>query len=229
MAGSELPPIDLKSLHLDSFQALESEECRKNCPQCGRRRKFYCYECALPLNGWRGVPYVKPPFDIHLVRHPTEKASKSSVIPLQLICNPDRDEGKDTSEIPRAYLHSATEDFNPNFDPESTVLLYPGEDSQSIDEVEWSKIKRVAVIDCTWHQTGYMLKEEWDAVEEKPYDGRYDNMLWYFVYMHRLVAEAHKRRGTKRDGRVCKDDGGPEGKRKVLNRGIPERMLNCEE
>lgn len=66
----------------------------------------------------------------------------------------------------------------------------------------------------------------WNTFISAPYDGRYDNMLWYFVYMHRLVADAHKRRGTKREGRVCKDDGGPEGKRKVLNRGIPERMLN---
>ncbi|KAF4748537.1 DTW domain-containing protein 1, partial [Perkinsus olseni] len=49
-------------------------------------------------------------------------------------------------------------DFNPEFDLDSTVLLYPGEDSKSIDEVDWSKIKRVAVIDCTWHQTGYMLR-----------------------------------------------------------------------
>ncbi|KAF4679705.1 DTW domain-containing protein 1 [Perkinsus olseni] len=153
-----LPPIDLKALQLAPFTPLESESSRKECPKCGRRRKFYCYECAIPVEGWDGVPYVRPPFDIHLVRHPTEKASKSSVIPLQLICNPDREPGEGAPEVPRAYLHSATEDFNPEFDLDSTVLLYPGEDSKRIDEVDWSKIKRVAVIDCTWHQTGYMLR-----------------------------------------------------------------------
>ena len=41
----------LEKLKLDSFDALnELSEERRRCPRCNQKRKYFCYDCIIPLN-----------------------------------------------------------------------------------------------------------------------------------------------------------------------------------
>ncbi|OEH77826.1 dtw domain-containing protein [Cyclospora cayetanensis] len=65
---------------------------RRCCGGCGRQRAFYCSSCCcLVLSEATAshVPRVALPFRLHVVRHPKEKAAKSSAIPLRLLAPND--------------------------------------------------------------------------------------------------------------------------------------------
>jgi DTW domain-containing protein YfiP len=84
-----------------------------------------------------------------IIRHPKEKRSKSSVIPSKIIA-PNNVEILHTIEVPDSYI---TED---------TVLMFPSDEAQEIvkmDEKDLKKIKKVILIDSTWSQTRYYLRQ----------------------------------------------------------------------
>jgi hypothetical protein len=76
--------IDLDTLRFSAtFASLERIKERSACPKCQHMRKFYCYDCVIPLlhEPPRGNSL---PIQIHIIKHAAEKSSKSSVIPLKL-------------------------------------------------------------------------------------------------------------------------------------------------
>lgn len=61
---------------------------RRLCTGCGRQRSFWCSTCCCPIGSEEAtsrVPRVSLPLRVHVVRHPKEKASKSSAIPLKIL------------------------------------------------------------------------------------------------------------------------------------------------
>ena len=72
---------------------------------------------------------------------------KSSIIPSKILA-PDSVTIYNSLEVP-------------DLDVESTILLFPREDSTpvtSMTKSELSKVKNVVLIDSTWHQVGHFLK-----------------------------------------------------------------------
>jgi len=91
----------MNNLRLHSFDGLEklNNGDRGTCPKCNSKRKFYCYDCMVPLNPVEELPQLKLPVDVTVIRHPKEKKSKSSIIPSKLIA-PDNVEILHTIEVP---------------------------------------------------------------------------------------------------------------------------------
>ena len=92
------------------------------------------------------------------IRHPKEKRSKSSIIPAKILA-PDNVEILHTIDVPeqRTEKYASKED-----DPGSVVLMFPAETAQEITSMtpeELRKIKKVVLIDSTWSQTRYYLRQ----------------------------------------------------------------------
>ena len=144
----------IKRLNLDSFEPLEklNESDRGVCPKCKAKRKFYCYDCMMSLN--EDIPHLKLPVDVTVIRHPKEKKSKSSIIPSKLLA-PENVEILHTIEVPELLKEGE--------DPESVVLMFPSEHATEISTMskeDLTKIKRVVLIDSTWSQTRYYLRQD---------------------------------------------------------------------
>jgi hypothetical protein len=49
--GKNKESLYLEKLKLESFDALnELSEERRRCPRCNQKRKYFCYDCIIPLN-----------------------------------------------------------------------------------------------------------------------------------------------------------------------------------
>eukprot|EP00347_Sterkiella_histriomuscorum_P007246 403349699 len=228
----------IDKLKLDSFEPLLDMADRKNCPKCNTSRKYYCYECYIALNDDPStVPRVQLPVNVTVIRHPKEKISKSSIVASKLVA-------QDTVEIKHEMLVSELRGDDEDYD--SVVLLFPTEDAievTSMNAEELAKIKKVVIIDCTWHQTAHFLKQQnlkklktvkiltektvfwrYQRISESnlatiealyyffrdfdvnkncqgdysKYDGKYDNLLYYYVFNYKLIQFEYKE-GQKKD------------------------------
>ena len=242
--------LEISSLKFSkSFSDLLAQDSRTRCPNCQNKRKYYCYDCVVPIGHEPPKPLHRLPVQIHIVRHKSESKSKSSIIPLKLaypddvflyeFTQPDRFDVSQTEG-------SISPSFSADFDWEHSALLFPEEHvSKTIGEifrenkdVSQPIIRNVIVIDSTWstalqvikrtpefgrirmriklgqgNQTIFwrhqkidrsclatceaiyvLTREMWD--EKIEYDHRYDDVLFYYVFMHSLINDHY--RSTKR-------------------------------
>ena len=159
--------LDTSKLRLTKdFTELRNSTGRSVCPVCLNKRKYFCYDCVIPLLHSPPEPVHALPLQIHIVRHNSEKVSKSSIIPLKLVypknvflytfTQPDRfDPSKKEGSI-----HPSL----PTLDPERTAILFPSKDSVTVGNMDsklfkglveneaesYSSIEHVIVIDSTW-------------------------------------------------------------------------------
>ena len=249
--------LDLNSLKFSQdFSQLHGIKERGKCPQCCMKRKFYCYDCALPVSHNPPKPSHRLPLKVIIVRHNSEKPSKSSVIPLKL-AYPNDVELYTFTQPNRFDASEKVGTISPPFSDEinwnKTAILFPHETAKSISNLPLgllpnpqttstasSEIDTVVVIDSTWstalqviektpqlrsvqcmiklgsanetifwrHQrigreclatceaVYVFLRELWDYRSEVPYDGRFDDVLYYYVYIHTVVNDHY--RSTKR-------------------------------
>ena len=164
---------DTNYLDLDSFKfsknfdGLKAINHREKCPQCSMMRKFYCYDCGVPVSHEPPKPEHKLPLRVIIVRHNSEKPSKSSIIPLKLtypnevalhtFTQPDRFDKTQkigTIEPP----------FPEDIDWSRTAIVFPGEHAKTVREfpkrmwpdisnpreVDEDAIRNIVVIDATW-------------------------------------------------------------------------------
>lgn len=56
-------------LKLADFEKLiESSKDRNECPKCKKKRKFYCYDCFIPISSPELLPEVKLPVHVAMYR-----------------------------------------------------------------------------------------------------------------------------------------------------------------
>ena len=249
--------LDLSALKFSKdFEQLKAINTRAKCPKCSMMRKFYCYDCAVPVSHDPPKPKTRLPLKVIVVRHNSEKPSKSSIIPLKLVypldvdlhvfTQPDRfDQTQKIGTISPA--------FHTDIDWSRTAIVFPGETARTVQEFDRSilseskigdsesQIKNIVLIDSTWstaiqviqktpelQRVPYMIKlgstnqtifwrhqrigreclatceaayvffrELWDACNpDTLYDRRYDDLLYYYIYIHSVVNEHY--RTTKR-------------------------------
>ena len=239
--------LDTSSLKFSTdFEQLRGVENRTACPGCGAMRLWYCYTCALAIGHVPPKPEHKLPVTIHIVRHNSEKPSKSSIIPLKLTY-PD-DVRLYTFTQPDRFDKSKTEGTIepplPDIDWSRAAIIFPGKSAQTVQDSPqelWksdsnTKIEHVVLIDSTWstalqviekspqlrkiphmiklgstnktifwrHQRMgreclatceaiyVLLREMWNRTESTDYDRRYDDVLYYYIYIHELVNDKYK-------------------------------------
>lgn len=107
------------------------------------------------------VPMLNLPVDVTVIRHPKEKISKSSIVPAKILA-PDNVEIIHTIEVPETVRRGKDDEKAEEFDPDSVVLMFPSDTAVEISTMkpeELQKIKRVILIDSTWDQTKYYLRQ----------------------------------------------------------------------
>jgi hypothetical protein len=213
VAEGGLERLNLSALKLDPLEPLEAITRRSPCPGCGSSRLHYCYDCVVSVGDYT-PPNVELPFDIHVVRAPAEKRSKSSAVPLGVLSKQVK-----ISDLPPT-------------EGEGAVLLFPCPEAVAVGEVDWAKVNKVVVIDCTWFQVPAMLRlpelavlprvrisslatNFWRHQHVGPeclataeamyqvcreragegYGGQYDNLLWYFTHQYKLLQARCRRAG----------------------------------
>jgi DTW domain-containing protein YfiP len=161
-----------------SFDSVVSSgTSRTECPSCKRLRKYYCYDCVVPLCHEPPKPTQPLPVQFHIIRHNSEKPSKSSIIPLKLTY-PD-DVFLYTFRLIDRYDEHSEGELIPNLpddiDWDRTALLFPEKGvSKSVSEMDpglfntngalagaatsSATITRVIVIDSTWGTAMQVIK-----------------------------------------------------------------------
>mmetsp|Transcript_19903 Transcript_19903/g.64789 ORF Transcript_19903/g.64789 Transcript_19903/m.64789 type:complete len:275 (-) Transcript_19903:32-856(-) len=142
----DLPP--LPELELTPHTVLEEVESRETCEECGRSCKWLCFACARPLVSF---PNVELPCTLHVLRGPQERATAATGVHLKVLA-PDR-----------VNLVFSASDLN-SLDSSTTCLLFPGEDSISVEEAASSRAsdhgERGLIL-----QNAILLDEKWTAVK----------------------------------------------------------------
>jgi DTW domain len=142
-------PKIFERLFLDSFESLETAE-RLKCPNCDSYRKYYCYDCCVPLVP--NFPRISLPIQATILKCKKEPRSKSSVMVLKVVC-------PETSDVAGCL---GEDDSIPVF-PQGSVLVFPGNHSKTLSEFSDSdleSINKFIFIDSTWHQTTSMMKNK---------------------------------------------------------------------
>ncbi|CAJ1012098.1 putative DTW domain containing protein [Leishmania naiffi] len=126
---------------------LREQQERRACPKCNKRRLFYCYDCLTAVHPESHPPPLGLPLNVYVVLHPNELRSKSTSLAASTI-SPD--------------LHIVEYPAVPGqLEPESTLVLYPSEQSVELHEVEHlGQYKNVVFIDSTWQQSKAIARDE---------------------------------------------------------------------
>jgi hypothetical protein len=77
-----LPQLDI-DLILEPFNVLHEAAARQSCPKCQKSRSLYCYDCLVAFTQ---TPAVQLPFQLIIVTHHAEKASKATGVHAALLC-----------------------------------------------------------------------------------------------------------------------------------------------
>ncbi|CAG8806690.1 3205_t:CDS:2, partial [Racocetra persica] len=184
-------PLD--SLKISSTKVLEKITERTPCPKCDKPVKYFCYWCYIIVGcDSSELPRVKLPIKIDVIKHHKEKVGKSTVAHAKIIA-PDDVEIISYSQMPKIE------------NPGRMLLLFPGPNSKTLQEIPRSSFDKLLVVDGTWRQASNMARtnpelkniptiealyyflKEYNEVYEIPeeaihsdvsgYDGRYDNLL----------------------------------------------------
>ncbi|XP_045208209.2 tRNA-uridine aminocarboxypropyltransferase 1-like [Mercenaria mercenaria] len=115
----ENPFPDLK---IDSSDFLDTLCGRSKCSKCERSRKYYCYNCYVPVPEIEGkVPKVKLPVKIDVIKHPSEVDGKSTAVHAAVIAPDDV----------TVYTYPCI----PDYDKNKVVLVFPGESSVTLADL----------------------------------------------------------------------------------------------
>ncbi|KAG0169825.1 DTW domain-containing protein 1 [Apophysomyces sp. BC1034] len=131
---------------------LQEATVRCPCPQCGKTVKFFCYKCYQVVGmSQSDVPRLRLPVHLDVIKHEQEVDGKSTAIHARIIAPEDVD----------ILTWSSMSSYKQNNDDESsrTLLLFPGPDAKTLDEIPRESFDRVVVIDGTWKQAKKIVRE----------------------------------------------------------------------
>ncbi|KAH9503999.1 DTW domain-containing protein 1 [Bulinus truncatus] len=111
---------------------LDQSDSRSHCPKCRKSRKYYCYSCFIPLphiNQY--LPQVKLPLKVDIIKHPSEIDGKSTAPHAAIIAPTDV----------TIYTYPCI----PDYDIEKVVLVFPCDESLTLEEVAGTSRKNQPV------------------------------------------------------------------------------------
>jgi DTW domain-containing protein YfiP len=128
----------LKLALMDHLQQMDAAG-RLACSLCGKSCSLYCCSCVKMLVAMEELPQVCLPLHVELIKHVSELDSKSTALHAKLLAQD------------HVTLYSYPHQF-PEHVLEDAIMLFPNSRSISMDKVNWSKMRRVVVLDGTWSQ-----------------------------------------------------------------------------
>lgn len=156
--GSKTNQLLMEKLKLSQdFSYLNTLEKIK-CPKCKKSRKYFCYDCMIPMGDPKLYPNLKLPLKVIVIQHPKEHKSKSTAIHAKILAPYD-------VEI---YEYPKIPDY---LTQDNCVILYPSKEAVSIEELiqpkekeiekkTFDSIKYLVFIDSTWHQSKSIASDE---------------------------------------------------------------------
>lgn len=125
---------------------LRAHTNRDECPQCHKRRQFYCYDCLVVTSPSTHPPPLHLPLHVHVVLHPGENRGKSTTLPIATVS-------------PDVTIH--TYPTVPELNPATTLVLYPSASAVEIEEVtDVTAVTDVVFVDSTWQQSKAIAADE---------------------------------------------------------------------
>ncbi|KAF8072689.1 dtwd1 [Scenedesmus sp. PABB004] len=124
------------ALEIASRAPLEACSSRQACPNCGRSRFLYCYDCCLPFTE---VPSLTLPFRVSIITHHAEALSKNTGVHAALLCGGQVD------------MHSV-EQLPAGVDPARCAVLFPSDDALLPEQLDVAQLDRVVIIDSKWRK-----------------------------------------------------------------------------
>ncbi|CAG8520705.1 uncharacterized protein OCT59_021405 [Rhizophagus irregularis] len=224
---SKLQHSPFDSFKISSTAILDTLNTRSFCPKCTRSMKYFCYWCYQVVGCQRSdVPYLELPIKIDVIKHIKELEGKSTVAHAKIIAPND------------VSIYSSLE--IPKYEnPDRLLLLFPGPDSKTLNEIPRDSFDKLLVVDGTWQQASsltkfteelknirkvtinpqktlfwryqnksenylatiealyYFLKEYYVTYEsitdnENSYNGKYDDLLWYYKYFYEFIQSSYR-------------------------------------
>eukprot|EP01127_Copromyxa_protea_P023257 TRINITY_DN8664_c0_g1_i1.p1 TRINITY_DN8664_c0_g1~~TRINITY_DN8664_c0_g1_i1.p1 ORF type:complete len:285 (+),score=52.85 TRINITY_DN8664_c0_g1_i1:3-857(+) len=215
----DVPTSPFANMRISTHEHLPGMQ-RVECPKCQGSRKFFCYDCFIPMGDPALVPKLKLPIELDILHWPSELRSKSTAVHACVVA-PDNTHFIDHPNLP-------------DYDPEEVLLLFPSDDAPTVAEYpDLEKIKRVVFVDSQWHSAHRILREdkvknlkhikiknhqtlfwrvqrcgeeclatieaiyyffaEYHERMHGTYNGEYDDLLFYFSYHYNLIQEQYRR------------------------------------
>lgn len=145
-----MEPDPFPGLKIDSFEFLKTMEARSECPKCNKTRKYYCYNCYVPVKNTQDqVPKVNLPIQVDVIKHPQECDGKSTAAHAGVLA-PDH---------VTVYTYPVIPDYK---DKDKVLLVFPGENSKSIEHLAKQFYDSTDTEDCSDNKCN-PGKEEQDA------------------------------------------------------------------
>ena len=140
----------LWGLRSDAFERSALAGRKEACRSCGRRKKYFCEMCTEIVGDASLVPSVRLPIDIAVIRDERENKAKSTATHAALV-SPEVNIFT-YPDLPAGVSDDAAR-------AEESVLLFPSDSSVEVEAMDWSKVKRVLLIDSTWITCNQMLRD----------------------------------------------------------------------
>ncbi|KAI8086199.1 DTW domain-containing protein [Halteromyces radiatus] len=140
-------PSPLSELEISDDTVLRNANARFKCPDCDKPVKYFCYRCYNVVGMDRSeVPLVKLPVHLDVIKHEKELDGKSTAVHARVLA-PESVSLYGYNDIP-TYEH-----------PERTLLLFPGPNAKTLQEIPRDSFDRIVVLDGTWRQATKMARE----------------------------------------------------------------------
>ncbi|KAL7980064.1 hypothetical protein Chor_001332 [Crotalus horridus] len=189
-AASMLQETPFDNLCLTSQAVLEraQKQGRSKCPRCHSSRMFYCYSCYVPVETVpvEDIPIVKLPLKIDIIKHPNETDGKSTAVHAKLLA----------SEDVTIYTYPCIPNYEEMQHEVRVWLLQIELKSRKTSFWRHQKGKPETYL-STIEAIYYFLVDYHKEVLKEKYDGQYDNLLFFFSFMYKLIRKAKDSAGKK--------------------------------
>eukprot|EP00898_Chlorokybus_atmophyticus_P001123 jgi/Chlat1/2010/Chrsp158S02322 len=141
-----MPPLH-EGLQISPHTPLQACKERMPCPQCKKSRRFFCYDCLIPMTPGGAIPCVQLPCQVHVLIS-REVRAMSTGVHARLLA-PHQVEVWDYDSFPVD-----------NYDPKDTYLLFPSSDSITVAELPQGTCKHIIAMDSKWKKAGSLVSDD---------------------------------------------------------------------
>lgn len=157
---------DIKNLKISSFETLLEVKDREKCPKCNKSRKYFCYNCYIPMkNIEASIPKVNLPIKVDIIKHVKELDGKSTAVHAKVLSPHD--------------VTIYTFPSFPEYDESECILVFPSDDAKCLEDIYMNgtcisdsdtdepktkrhktRIQRAVFIDSTWNQVKEIMRDD---------------------------------------------------------------------
>ncbi|KAI7906654.1 DTW domain-containing protein [Cokeromyces recurvatus] len=214
-------PFD--QLKIDNDQILKQVQQRSPCPICKKTVKYFCYKCYQIVGMQRSdIPQVELPIHLDVIKHHKELDGKSTAVHAKIIADKDVDiytwpdvpqfeqpertlllfpgpGAKQLKDIPRDSFDKVVvidgtwiqarqiANNTPILKKMQCVTIAPRQTHfwrfQNVND------EHLATIEAIY----YFYREFSETFEDSSYDGRYDNLMFYYKFFYQLIQTTYRK------------------------------------